>query len=1134
MEADGFVLDFDGGTGGRDLAFAEEDGVGDGVVDPAVGGALLGDLSVDFDSDGGGVGLSAEEELLAVAEGDGSDLGESAGPVVVADGFVDAAELFCGFDVAGGVVSVSCGGVSAAAGCGSDDGGKADQVEVAEAFEVFEEGDIEVDGLRGVIFFVGDDDDGEGGFRAIEVFVAVCVGGSGGSECFVSGFEAFFGGVASGTDAGVCGEGGFGVGGGLCDDAGGRACAKASAAGDAGGAVALDGGPLGLAGGVCGGDEDLVVDVEADGPCDEGLEVGGQVGLFFVHGAGVVDDDEDIGFGLTELAEHVFLIGGVDAFAGERDREGGLSLDVVFDFEGTEVDVEVGRFVACFDDDVVARGEGFGECGDAAQLELARGALSEGDFADGDAGATARCTEVKDIDVAIRSGASDFGGTEVHLRGDDFEAEVARSAVEGDLEEWILAVVAGDLEFALVSRDALRGSVVDIESAAFARGDDDGIGELRIEGKGGVVGGVGAFDHDGFGLFDDAVAVPFFVGDLDGESAAATDGSEGELKLRRSGFEFAFEFAGDLAVEGEFDGGFVGVAAGDDEVIGVGIFVFGIEAEQELDQAVGSDGLAIGLCGDEGVGSAFFEGDLVDDTAFVADVVDGDALGAGSGELDTEFGVGVDFEVASARRGLELDGCAGEVSCVAFDFDEAAVSDIIGGCVFDGDQFFLFGFDLEGCGDGRAVDAEVKAAVAVEFDFVDFEGKVAVGADEESTGGGFAFGGEGEEQGGSAALGGGQAEFFAAEGVILAGQAVVDAAAGVVVLAIAVVRDELDEWDGGDTDDFDPAAVGVVFGGDVGKEFEFALVFGGGIIGGVVGDLEGDSGLFGFDGEGETGFKDLEVTIGAFFFGVYDFTDGEVGVATVGDGAVEGFGLAFLDGAEVEGFSAIKERFSGEDLVIEADDEKAGFIDVICVGGDVDAGEEVAGLLGEELDFDGDGVVEAGFEGEGHLRFVDDREDLALVAIDGEFGDTDVDLAFVVEEKFFGAGLSDLDVGEDHLVVVEVGGEFTDAGGGGFTAGTSGGGGGSDQQGKKSHIDQNDSFGTVHSIFLHRMWGSVLSGLCGCRLFGCLCCRFVAFVSGVCCRVGNASQVRQTQIGQEDASRRTGWENFFTPMLFFW
>ncbi len=78
-----------------------------------------------------------------------------------------------------------------------------------------------------------------------------------------------------------------------------------------------------------------------------------------------------------------------------------------------------------------------------------------------------------------------------------------------------MSVVAGDLEFALVSRDALRGSVVDIESAAFTRGDNDGIGELCIEGKGGVVGGVGAFDDDGFGLFDDAVAVPFFVEDLD-------------------------------------------------------------------------------------------------------------------------------------------------------------------------------------------------------------------------------------------------------------------------------------------------------------------------------------------------------------------------------------------------------------------------------------------------------------------------------------------------------------------------------------------------------------------------------------------------------------------------------------------
>ena len=389
LEADGFVLDFDGGSGGRDLAFAEEDGVGDGVVDPAVGGALLGDLSVDFDGDGGGVGLSAEEELFAVAEGDGPDFGESAGPVVVADRFVDTAELFCGFDVAGGVVGISCGGVSAAAGCRADDGGKADQVEVTEAFEVFEESDVEVDGLWGVIFFVGDDDDGEGGFRAIEVFVAVCVGGGGGSEGFVSGFEAFFGGIACGTDAGVCGEGGFGVGGGLCDDAGGRACAKASAAGDTCGSVAFDGRPLGLAGGIRGGDEDLIVDVEADGPCDEGLEVGGQVGLFFVHGAGVVDDDEDVGLGLTELAEHVFLIGGVDAFAGERNRERGLSLDVVFDFKGAEVDVKVGGFVACFDDDVVARCEGFGEGGYAAQLELARGALSEGDFANGDAGATA-------------------------------------------------------------------------------------------------------------------------------------------------------------------------------------------------------------------------------------------------------------------------------------------------------------------------------------------------------------------------------------------------------------------------------------------------------------------------------------------------------------------------------------------------------------------------------------------------------------------------------------------------------------------------------------------------------------------------------------------------------------------------
>lgn len=108
------------------------------------------------------------------------------------------------------------------------------------------------------------------------------------------------------------------------------------------------------ASGVRGGDEDLVVNVESNGPCDEGLEVGGEVGLFFVHGAGVVDNDEDVCFGLAELAKYVLLIGGIDAFTSEGDGEWGLALDVVFDFEGAEVYVEVNRFVACFDDDAIA------------------------------------------------------------------------------------------------------------------------------------------------------------------------------------------------------------------------------------------------------------------------------------------------------------------------------------------------------------------------------------------------------------------------------------------------------------------------------------------------------------------------------------------------------------------------------------------------------------------------------------------------------------------------------------------------------------------------------------------------------------------------------------------------------------
>ncbi len=219
LEANGLVLDFDSGPWGWDLAFAEEDGVGNGIIDPAVGCALLGDLSVDFDGDGCGVSLSAEEELFAVSEGDGADLGERASPVVVADGFFDPTELFGGFDVAWGVVRVARCGVAASAGCGADDGGEADQVEVTEAFEVFEEGDVEVNGLSGIVFFIGDDDDRERSFGTVEVLVAACVGGCGGCEGFVCGFEALFGGVTRGTDAGVCGEGGFWVGCGLCDDA---------------------------------------------------------------------------------------------------------------------------------------------------------------------------------------------------------------------------------------------------------------------------------------------------------------------------------------------------------------------------------------------------------------------------------------------------------------------------------------------------------------------------------------------------------------------------------------------------------------------------------------------------------------------------------------------------------------------------------------------------------------------------------------------------------------------------------------------------------------------------------------------------------------------------------------------------
>ncbi len=401
-------------------------------------------------------------------------------------------------------------------------------------------------------------------------------------------------------------------------------------------------------------------------------------------------------------------------------------------------------------------------------MELRRGALSKGDFADGDAGATARCAEVKDVDLAVRCCTADFGGTEVHLWGDNFEAEVSGCAVEGDFEEGSSAVVAGDTKFTLVSGDTLRGCVVDIEATAFTGGDDDGVGELRVDGERGVVGGVGALDDDGLGLFDDAVAVSFFVGDLDRKATATTDGGEWELELGGCGFEFALEFTDDLAAEGEFDRGFVGVAAGDDEVVGVGGFVFCIEAKQELDQTVGSDGLSFGLCGDQGVGSAFFEGDFVDHAAFVSDVVDGDALGAWAGELDAEFGIGVDFKVTTTGRGLKLEGGAGEVSGVAFDFDETAVCDIIRGGVLDSHEFFLFGFDLEGRGDRGSIDAKVEAAVAIEFDFCDFEGEIAGGADQELADGGFAFGGEGEDQGGCGALCCGETKFFPAECVILA------------------------------------------------------------------------------------------------------------------------------------------------------------------------------------------------------------------------------------------------------------------------------------------------------------------------------------------------------------------------------
>jgi len=82
-KTDGLVFDLNGGTWRWNLGLGEVDGVVGGVVLPTIVGIFLDGRTVDLDGNGLGVSLTAEEVLCAITEGDGTNLTECGGPVLL-------------------------------------------------------------------------------------------------------------------------------------------------------------------------------------------------------------------------------------------------------------------------------------------------------------------------------------------------------------------------------------------------------------------------------------------------------------------------------------------------------------------------------------------------------------------------------------------------------------------------------------------------------------------------------------------------------------------------------------------------------------------------------------------------------------------------------------------------------------------------------------------------------------------------------------------------------------------------------------------------------------------------------------------------------------------------------------------
>lgn len=173
----------------------------------------------------------------------------------------------------------------------------------------------------GAVIFIGDEDDDEDGKRPEEAFVGLGLVEQRRGEGGLEGLKAFFVGAAFGADLEIC--------------------AERSDQGIARHGEVLE--DLGVAGGVLefaclrvilhiGGDDaklDVVEVFVVDG-VDKGVDIGGEASLGILHGAGVVDDEEDVdraGLGAGSLVELVLGcgrlvcggLGGVGGLGGETE-----------------------------------------------------------------------------------------------------------------------------------------------------------------------------------------------------------------------------------------------------------------------------------------------------------------------------------------------------------------------------------------------------------------------------------------------------------------------------------------------------------------------------------------------------------------------------------------------------------------------------------------------------------------------------------------------------------------------------------------------------------------------------------------------------------------------------------------------